>query len=198
MPAQHFREEVINVRLAEALVSRTLDATPEVVEGGRLPDVLVYLDGVRLVIEGRAAGRSASLFRDAQQRVVDAFADISMAISYPQTFYAAPDLDRLRELIESTRYDGALFWYGTPGIISERFGARTLDELVETINQALRLRIANDIVREQVRDLEATLESVARQASAESLFFGSEALVQRLQSALGITGSGKEEAIEAD
>lgn len=48
-----YREEVINIRLADILREMGFKASAEIISKGKLPDVMVYISGVKINIEGR-------------------------------------------------------------------------------------------------------------------------------------------------
>jgi hypothetical protein len=190
----HFREEAINVLLANTLAGRGLDANPETIEVGGRPDILILLEGLKLVLEGRTTQDRDSLLQDARERVELGIADISIAIFYPKGLAVAATINQLKESIESARYDGSLFFFDRNGLTSTSFEGDSIDELVQTINSTFRLRIQNDVVREQVAQLEQTIENVVDDASSTNLFFSSEVLVGKLKHALGIGGDEKDDA----
>ena len=193
-----FREEVINVQLATILASQGLDANAETIVSGRLPDVLINLEGIKLTLEGRTSSQQASLMRDASKRIEEGLADISMAIVYPEGLGRASSMARLQAQIESSRYSGAVFYIDSIGLASISFENASLDEIVQTINTVYRLRIQNDVVRDQVKSLNDTIERVVQQASLNNLFFNSEALVTRLKHALGIDANAKTKEAGSD
>jgi len=94
MPKVNFREEVLNVALAELLEQRGMLSVPETIRKSiakktrDLPDILVGdLLGLRIVIEGRFnKGKQArdSLLKDAQQRVEDGISPVCLAVLYPE------------------------------------------------------------------------------------------------------------------
>ncbi len=183
---RRFREEAINVQLGNLLAARGLEATAETIEAGGRPDVLIILGGLKLVLEGRTEAQRQSLMRDAQARVEEGLADMAMAIVYPRGLETARDMAELSRQIELAHYDGAIFHFDRQGIASMPFAGASLDELIQTINAVFRLRVQNDIVREQVANLEGTIEDIVSQASTTDLFFSSAVLVGRLKAALGI------------
>jgi len=183
---RRFREEAINVQLGNILAARGLEATAETIEAGGRPDVLIILGGLKLVLEGRAEAQRQSLMRDAQARVEEGLADMAMAIVYPRGLETARSMAELSRQIEVARYDGAIFYFDRRGIASMPFTGASLDELIQTINAVFRLRVQNDVVREQVANLEGTIEDIVSQASMTDLFFSSAILVGRLKAALGI------------
>jgi len=184
--AHRYREEQLNIQLADLLASRGLDANAETIVGRNLPDVLISLDGVKLVIEGRIATSRASLFRDAQQRVEDGIADLSMALLYPPALKEAASQEELRRNLASSSYDGAVYYMGRDGMCEQAIQAGSVDDLVGAINMVFGLRIRNDIVRHQVDSLRDALDRVVESAASENLFFKSDAVKMRLRNALGL------------
>lgn len=188
MPSRNhrFREEVVNVQLANVLTNRGLEANAETILAGGRPDVLISLEGLKVILEGRTASQRAALMRDASERVKEGLADISIAVVYPEDLKTATSMNDLTRKIEAAHYDGTIFYVDGTGLVSTSFEKATLDEVVQCINAVFRLRVQNDVVREQVAQLRNTIEQVVDQASASSLFFSSAGLVARLKLALGI------------
>jgi hypothetical protein len=189
-----FREEVINVQLADALSQRGLDATPETIRGAARPDVLIVLDGLKLVLEGRSRTQRHMLMADAKARVEEGVADIAIGVLYPPDLRDAGSLHELTANIAAAHYDGEIFSLGRQGIDNTPFAGASLDELAQTVNSVFRLRVHNDVVREQVVRLEAMLDDTVSRASTTDLFFRSAVLVQRLKQALGIVDDDSDEA----
>lgn len=190
---QRFREEVINVQLANALTARGLAANAETIQSTGRPDVLIYLDGLKLVIEGRAQNRPrASLEEDAKERVLEGAADISMAIVYPEDLGIALGMAELGSKIEAASYDGVIFSFKEEGITSRSFSEARLGELVEVINNVFHLCVRNNVVQEHVKRVEHTIGKVVDQMFVTNLFSNSEALVARLKAALGIEEDGRD------
>ena len=76
------REENLNVMLAELLAESGLKAIGEVVIQKRMPDVLVNINGVRVIIEGKRIGARKQLIEDACKRIDNALCDVVMMIEY--------------------------------------------------------------------------------------------------------------------
>jgi len=89
-------EETLNVMLADLLAERGLRALGEVIlrkRRGRLePDVLIDLNGVRIVIEGKKPGMWNGLIRQCEERLDDNVCDLCVMVEYV-------DIDRLNERI---------------------------------------------------------------------------------------------------
>ena len=80
------REENLNVMLAELLAEKGLKALGEVIlrkKGGRPePDVLVELNGVRIVIEGKKPGMWDTLVANCQDRLDNNVCDLCVMVEY--------------------------------------------------------------------------------------------------------------------
>ena len=106
-----FREEVVNVALAELLERRGMLPVPEAIRRSitrntrDLPDIIVAdLLGIRMVIEGRFnSGRVArdSLLKVARERVEQGISPVCLAVLYPPELRSAESLPKLRGNLES-------------------------------------------------------------------------------------------------
>src|SRR5260370_34907504 len=105
-----FREEVVNVALAELLEQRGMLSVPETIRKSvarntrDLPDIIVAdLLGIRMVIEGRFnSGKVArdSLLKDARERVEQGISPVCLAVLYPPELRSAESLPTLRRNLE--------------------------------------------------------------------------------------------------
>src|SRR6266700_7325420 len=110
MPKVDFREEVLNVAMAELLEQRGMLSVPETIRKSiarktrDLPDILVGdLFGVRIVIEGRfdnGLSSRQSLLRDSKERVENGISPVCLAILYPPELRSADSLPKLRRNLE--------------------------------------------------------------------------------------------------
>lgn len=183
-----FREEVLNVTVASLLTQRGIAAHPETIQAQRqLPDVLVDLDGLLLVIEGRGDRSRRSLFRDAKDRIVDGVADVSLALLYPDRLKEADSAQELEHNLDTSSYHGAVFYRGHGGaIVEDTFGPAPLDQIADLIRSAVRILVQDNVVQTHVSMVEAAIGEVVRQGSRTTLFFASDTLVKRLLQALGL------------
>ncbi|MBS7615114.1 hypothetical protein KEJ18_05225 [Candidatus Bathyarchaeota archaeon] len=80
------REENLNVMLSELLTEKGLKALGEVIlrkrKGRFEPDVLIELNGVRIVIEGKKAGLWNELVEICQNRLDNNVCDLCMMVEY--------------------------------------------------------------------------------------------------------------------
>lgn len=104
-----FRQEVLNVILAQVLADRGVIAAPENImtlsTGKRkMPDVLVDYQGLRVMIEGEVESPQAQskALQSAQKRVEDGIAYIGIAVVYPASLRHANFTTIKEDLIAST------------------------------------------------------------------------------------------------
>jgi len=76
------REENLNVMLAELLAESGLKAVGEVIIRRKMPDVLLDINGVRVIIEGKYAGKREELYENACGRIDNGLCDVVMMIEY--------------------------------------------------------------------------------------------------------------------
>jgi len=80
------REENLNITLAELLTEKGLKALGEVIlrkKRGRLePDVLIELNGVRIVIEGKKLGMWDALVEQCKERLDNNVCDLCVMVEY--------------------------------------------------------------------------------------------------------------------
>lgn len=104
MASEH--EMKFNIALARLLRQKGLDARSEVKQaGGRMLDVLVQVDGSRVVLEGEIGNRKGAL-KDARARLEQGLADVAIAVSYPEI----PDPERDLREVEAAPVDGEWRW----------------------------------------------------------------------------------------
>lgn len=89
-------EESLNIMLADLLAEKGLRALGEVIlrkRRGRFePDVLIELNGVRIVIEGKKSGMWNELVRQCKERLDDNVCDLCVMVEYV-------NIERLGEMI---------------------------------------------------------------------------------------------------
>jgi len=188
-----FREETVNILLADVLAGRGLDANAETIvaaAGKHLPDVLVSLDGIKLAIEGRFTTNSKVLYGDAKARIEKSVADLSMALVYEASLKRGSSHEELRSKLETAEFVGAIYYVTQDGIDEQLFKVSGIDELVKTINTVFGMRVRNDIIRSQVVSVQEVLDRAVADALSDNLFFKSETVLVHLRAALGIREDG--------
>lgn len=186
MPTVNFREEVVNVALAELLERRGMLSVPETIRKSvarktrDLPDIVVAdLLGIRMVIEGRFnSGRPAqsSLLKDARERVEQGISPVCLAVLYPPELRSADSLPRLRRNLERAVLVIRVISENNDGEWAEG----TVDDIVETLRRSYELLVSEDVVVTAVGEIAGGIET------ASDLFARSRSLSDRFRKALGI------------
>lgn len=76
------REENLNIMLAELLTESGLKAVGEVIIKRKMPDVLIDINGVRVIIEGKKLGKREELYKNACDRIDNGLCDVVMMVEY--------------------------------------------------------------------------------------------------------------------
>jgi hypothetical protein len=186
-----FKEEVINVILAELLIECGLPAEPETIRRRKAPDVFIPLEGVKVNLEGRFVNSAASktLKNDVRKRIEQGIAEIGAAVNYPEDLREAEGIVELKEKLKNVLLDTTIIYYASSGLKMIGGGGLNLQRLAETIQNTFSLIIKNDIVKQEVQEVQKVIEEttmIASRAGGE-LFFNSEKVVAKLKAALGIT-----------
>ena len=186
MPKVDFREEVVNVALAELLEQRGMLSVPETIRKSiarktrDLPDIIVAdLLGIRMVIEGRFnSGRAAqaSLLKDARERVEFGISPVCLAVLYPPELRSADSLPKLRRNLEKSPLVLRVISENNEGEWAEG----TVDDIVEALRRSYELLVSEDVVVAAVGEIASGIET------ASNLFNRTASLTDRFRKALGI------------
>jgi hypothetical protein len=159
-----FREEVLNVKLAEILSLTGLLSIPESIvkegEGKRLPDVTMgdYW-GVRVVIEGKIADKVNArelLEKDCLRRIEEGIAALAVGIVYPSALRHAnwvsleQDLQRATFQVKVYSEGGGNEWIET-----------NIEGLSATLRRAYESLVKEDVVNAAVDELRQGIEAAA-------------------------------------
>ena len=186
MPKVDFREEVVNVVLAELLEQRGMLSVPETIRKSiarktrDLPDIIVAdLLGIRMVIEGRFNNSRASrdsLLKDARERVELGISPVCLAVLYPPELRSAESLPKLRKNLEKATVGIRIISENSDGDWSDG----TVDDIVEALRRSYELLVSEDVVVASVAEIASAIEN------ASDLFARSPALKDRFREGLGI------------
>jgi hypothetical protein len=181
-----FREEVLNVALAELLEQRGMLSVPETIRKSiarktrDLPDILVGdLLGIRIVIEGRFdSGKPArdSLLKDSKERVENGISPVCLAVLYPPELRSADSLPKLRKNIEKATLGIRVISENSDGDWSEG----TVDDVADTLRRSYELLVSEDVVVSSVAEIEDAIDF------ASEVFVHTPAFTARFRKALGI------------
>lgn len=186
MPKVNFREEVVNVALAELLEQRGMLSVPETIRKSiarrtrDLPDIIVAdLLGIRMVIEGRFnSGRNSrdSLLKDSKERVEQGISPICLAVLYPPEQRSAESLPKLRRNLERATLEIRVISESSDG----EWAVGTVDDIAETLRRSYELLVSEDVVVASVGEIASAIET------SSALFARTETLKDRFRSVLGI------------
>lgn len=186
MPKVNFREEVVNVALAELLEQRGMLSVPETIRrsirrGTRyLPDIIVAdLLGIRMVIEGRfnaSHNSRESLLKDSKERVEQGISPVCLAVLYPPELRSAESLPELRQNLGMARLGIRVISENSDGDWMEG----TVDDVAEALRRSYELLVAEDVVVASVGEIASAIET------ASALFERTTTLKDRFREALGI------------
>jgi len=161
-----FREEVFNVILAQILEEHGVISAPERIIKARpgmtrrMPDVLVYFRGLRLIIEGKvedASNAEESALNAARQRVEEGLAHIGVAVVYPALLRKMGRLGQLRSELEESQLRLA--------IVSESgetgFTSANVKQLIDMLYQTFDQLVQEDVVKRATAILDEAVEKAA-------------------------------------
>jgi len=191
MSTGRYREEVLNVLLAQLLDEQGIVSAPEqslklASKTRRVPDVLVLFRGLRTAIEGKVDDHPTSVedvLKDAKGRVEQGIAHIGIAVLYPPALRQIQfpsvknELGKVKLRIAIYSESGQQGWSDGDVNYLGAMLRRTFDQLVE-----------EDVVTQAVAALDAGVEVFAQAISA------SPAAIERSAELLGIGEPATQEA----
>jgi hypothetical protein len=189
-----FREEVLNVVLAEMLKRRGSLSTPERIKRvhtssgnvRRMPDVIIAAyQGVRVVLEGRSgegADTERTLTEDAKRRVEEGLAPICIAVHYPSEVRRASSMEELEAVLARVTLRVRVFNELGEGEWTES----SLENLSAIIRRSYDDLVREDIIAQTVADLEGGIETMT------SALLDAKANPDRLRRVLGIRETAKD------
>jgi hypothetical protein len=186
MQTVDFREEVVNVALAELLERRGMLSVPETIRRSvarhtrDLPDILVGdLMGIRIVIEGRfdnGLSSRESLLKDAKERVEQGVSPVCLAVLYPLALRRASSYPELRRNLERASFGIRVVSESSEGDWTEG----RLGEIVDALRRSYELLVSEDVVVTSVTEIESAIDTSSK------IFVDAGTLKDRFRSALGI------------
>lgn len=158
-------EPTVNVELARLLGKRGLDAMGEVIipDSAYRPDLLLTLNGVRIIIEGKFQRHSArdALEKQCRDRVDKGLCDVAIAVLYekPVIQSLSPRPEQLTAWLEQATYSACAFFTGKSGVEAYPWQKNiTLDTLVDLIRNSYQDIVSTDRVSNVVDSLRSALE----------------------------------------
>lgn len=193
-----FREEVLNVALAELLKKRGSLSTPErirkiVTPSGRerrMPDITIAgFQGVRIVLEGRSGETpnvETTLSEDARRRVEEGIAPICIAVHYPPEARRTSSTEQLESLLATRRLRVKVFSESGEGEWTET----DLDGLSQIIRRSYDDLVKEDIISQAAEEIKNGIESTT------SAILRAHANPRRIRDVLGIRETKEEDIVD--
>jgi len=194
------REETLNVLLAELLAERGLKALGEVILKKGYPDVLLDVNGVRIIIEAKKAGRREELRKNCETRLDNGMCDICVMAEYALLNVASisPTISDLKEALLKGRYNVGFMTYldriglekwltgFKPRVKSDFYMNVDFQEFVTYLMSVYEYTVEEDIVTPVVEKLKYIVNSFSQAV----LSYGLD--VDRLKEVLELRGKGEE------
>ncbi len=196
-----YREEVINIRIADILREIGLEASGEIISKGKLPDIMVEINGIRVNIEGKfeGGGNKKTLRENCRKRVEEGICDVAIGLIYSKELQEAKNDDVHKKKIKQSEFQTFIFSISSKGIEERDLGKMGIERVVENIYYIYSEIINTDLVKEQVKKVNDVIQKSSEIALSSSLFFSSKKLKRELEKALGIkeiSGTRKKTAQE--
>ena len=187
MSRQRNREEVVNTHLATLISDLGTPADAEtIVSGGRMPDVLLRLNGLWVVLEGKfedVANAEGVVLDDARRRIQDGVGSIAVAIVYP-TDLRSKSTSSIKKALSSVPIRYRVI---TEAFEDETWHEASVEHLMEALRRAHESLVSEDMVLQTSNSLNDKLISIER------IWSGNHAACDRLSEILGIEILGNEE-----
>lgn len=170
------REEALNVLLAELLAERGLKALGEVILKKGRPDVLLDVNGVRIIIEAKKAGKRQELQKNCVGRLDKGMCDICVMVEYVSLNLSSlnPSMSDLKEALLKGTYNVGFMTYihriglekwienFTPKIKREFYLSIDFQEFVTYLMSAYEYTVQEDIVTPVVEKLKDVVDNFSR------------------------------------
>jgi len=175
------REESLNVILAELLTERGLKALGEVIlrrkRGRPEPDVLIELNGVRIVIEGKKPGMWNALVEQCKKRIDDNVCDLCVMVEYAHVKLdklMPSQLDVKKSLLNGKFNVGFLSYVDRAGLDKwlgvtskpEKYVDVSFDDLLTYLMSAYTRVVKEDIISPVIERMGEVLDEFAMKVSA--------------------------------
>ena len=195
------REEALNVLLAELLAERGLKALGEVVLKRGYPDVLLDVNGVRIIIEAKKIGKKEELRKNCEKRLDNGMCDICVMAEYAALNIASisPTVSDLKEALLKGKYNVGFMTYldrvglekwlegFKPRAKSEFYTDIDFQEFVTYLMSVYEYTVEEDVVTPVVERLRYVVDGFSRGV----LSYGVD--VSRLKEVLELREKGKKE-----
>jgi len=161
-----FREEVLNVVLAQILEQHGVVTVPETIRKAkpgmkRMPDVLVYFRGLRLIIEGKVDDTHKAeeqALNSARQRVEEGLAHIGVAVLYPAFLRKLEKIGQLTSELAKCFFKVAIINESS----ESGFYSANIQQLIDMLYKTFDQLVQEDVVKRATEILDEAVGKVAR------------------------------------
>jgi len=197
----YVREENLNVMLAELLAESGLKAIGEVRLRRRMPDVMLDVNGIRIILEGKKPGNRAVLREQAVKRIEEGLADIVVMVEYVKiplpSKLSLTQIDIKNALLRGTFNIGVLTFIELAGLEkwmpiaprrlrSEFYESVGFSDLLAHIMTAYDYVVREDIIGPVVNKIDELLNNFSRMVLVSGVN------VERLKKVLELEGERDE------
>ncbi len=183
-----YREEVINIRVGDILKEMGFKASAEIISGGKLPDIMVNVDGVKINIEGRfeKSLQAKGLEKRCRERVETGICDIAVGIVYPEQIREAEDNELLIQKIKESDLYCFTVSVTPRGIERIDLGTIKMKDMAEKLNYLYSEIVSADLLQEQIKKVDKAINKATEVATTSGLFFRGKEVIERLEDVLGV------------
>lgn len=171
-------ETTLNVLLAELLEKRGLFGASELIfkrrEKVRKPDVLVRIQGVRVILEGKILKATAKqeLSTQCLGRIDDGLADVSIGVIYklqhPDSLVFSNV--EVKQMLEGSTFEVAVWSAGAAGPRAAADWTEVeLDSLVRLVRSSVNEAASQDLLREAVNQMREALDRAVERLMQETM-----------------------------
>lgn len=191
-----FEESVINVKFAEILNEYGINCYPQIIlPRTKKPDIMVFIEGIRVIIEGRCTHDLAKLEKDAVNRINDGLCEVSVALLYGSDLKEAEDIKDLVSKIRDATYNGSLFFIINGDIKKQNLNACKVDQFSDFLKNIVSILVNQSKVFEIVQQIEKDFKNLFNLFNTNNLWLDkdkSETLIKRIKLILAINEEDKE------
>ncbi len=192
-------EPTLNVILSQLLRRRGLNALGEVIihGKGKKPDVLLTVNGVRIIIEGKfeASWAATALEKQCLERIEEGLCEICVGVQYPKFVSETliPDQKQLEGQLIKAKLQAYVAWLSSPQVKDIGWNQVSIAQLADLITSSYTTLVTEDILGEAINSLSLALQNAADKLTA-SVELG--LLAEKMGQAMEIPQAADNEAEE--
>ncbi|RJS88710.1 hypothetical protein CW700_06995 [Candidatus Bathyarchaeota archaeon] len=183
-------EETLNVVLAQLLLKRGLKTLGEARIPGlglRKPDILILVNGVKVILEGkyRRSGARRELEEKCRERIDEGLCEICISVEYPFSFegFLHPTMEDVERVLLKRGVVANIAWISAEGIKTSGWVSAKIDDLATLVRSSYTSIVSEDLLGRAVMSLDASLkEATDRVLEIPRI----DVLISRLKGAMGL------------